>query len=229
MCLEARSASEIAPLHGKLAVRENDKLDELAFLSNSDKPGAREKAAIAAFDRVSRRCLELVDSGYVRFGPPGIAPYVSDMRLQFRLILAELYAAKLTFGEANRRLLENSLRFDRELNDRVAKWTAEIQAARNAEQERRSAEQRAAAQAVEAERAEAQRRFEAERIEAQRQAELQRMQALRAAELERIRRDQNQREAEALMNLGQQLMRPQRPPVNTNCIRTAVGVNCSTW
>ena len=83
----------------------------LETLSNNKKPTQNEKLAILAFDKTVEQCRELGKDWRIKNVPPTINGMVDSAFSSLKLLLAELYAGRITYGDfaKNRQELINKL------------------------------------------------------------------------------------------------------------------------
>lgn len=169
-CLgQLRDDPKFRLLYAKLPFDVSAKSQPLEVLANKTKPTPKEKAALSAYSSEKERCTDIGNEWRKQTFPPDANAVFTAYRTESIAVLTDLYAGKITFGEAVKLRVNQSATFDqnldtlrrnyqamseeyerKRLNDeaiaRAQKETAELQQAQNQAREREIQNQQLAQQ-----------------------------------------------------------------------------------
>lgn len=69
------------------------------MLANSQKPNASEKAALLKWDSFRQPCIKMSQEWLAKYGQPNISVINDRVSSEFKVLLSDLYAGKITYGE----------------------------------------------------------------------------------------------------------------------------------
>lgn len=69
------------------------------MLANSQKPNASEKVALLKWDSLRQPCIKMSQEWLSQYGQPNISVINDRVSSEFKVLLSDLYAGKITYGE----------------------------------------------------------------------------------------------------------------------------------
>lgn len=211
-------------LYAKLPFDVSAKSQPLEVLANTTKPTAKEKAALSAYSSEKERCIDIGNEWRKQNFPPDSIAVFTAYRAESVAVLTDLYAGKITFGEAVKLRVNQSSAFYQNLDTLRRNYQAQSE---EYERKRLNDEAIARAQKETAELQQAQNQAREREIQNQQLAQQQAQ--IRANE--QARKEQaDQQFMQGLMLL--QAARPKFPPPtfspSVNCTSRAVGNTVQT-
>jgi len=181
----------------------------LEMLANQKRPTLPERKAIAGWVQAHEECIKAGQEYRQRNYPPQIIALVAQADDNVFRIAADLYSGTVTYGQANKRLLDVA----DDVRNKIAAIVEQIQ-------NQSAAEQQAQKRAVEAQQA-ARQRDEAAQQAAQEQAAQEWQAQVKAAQRQAVVQM-------LLRNMHPYQIRMPPPAIQTNCSRYGNQVSCTT-
>jgi len=224
-CLgQLRDDPKFRSLYAKLPFNVSAKSQPLEVLANKTKPTPKEKAVLSAYSAEKERCIDIGNEWRKQTFPPDANAVFTAYRTGSIAVLTDLYAGKITFGEAVRLQVNQSATFDQNLDTLRRNYQAQSEAY---EKQRLNDEAVARAQKEIAEQQQAQNKAREQEIENQRWAQ---QQAQERAYQQARKEQANQQFMQGLMLL--EAARPKPMPMmrspTVNCTSRVVGNTVQT-
>ena len=89
---------ELTVIRNKVALGGLD-TQTVEMLANNQKPNASEKAALLKWDSLRQPCIKMSQEWLAKYGQPNISVINDRVSSEFKVLLSDLYAGKITYGE----------------------------------------------------------------------------------------------------------------------------------
>lgn len=104
------------------------KAQPIEVLASNSKPNAKEKSALAAYSAEKERCLDIGNNWRKQTFPPEVQALANTYRAESISVLADLYAGKLSFGDAAKLRAKQAASFSQDLDILARNYQEQSQA-----------------------------------------------------------------------------------------------------